>query len=196
MKATLMMMDICCLLLVGGTLTRFRFNPLRKGSFQGVQRFGKRFVRGKPQGPLLRPQMPKCQSGWPRPVRRENAKSVGHSTPPPTRSVPRPRHRRRCRLNCLALCASAWQAPKFPLLNKRRWPAVPPWRYETATKSQPDGSRELCPAFIAFPHPLALHMVWEQAPLLLPLLISVFAKFPSGLARFHSQRLKMEMPKH
>src|SRR5258707_15466736 len=47
MTTTLMMMDICCLLLVGGSLTRIRFRPLRKSGFQGVQSLGKQFAVGQ-----------------------------------------------------------------------------------------------------------------------------------------------------
>jgi hypothetical protein len=38
-----MMIDICCLLLVGDSLTMIRFRPLRKSGIQAVQMLGKQF---------------------------------------------------------------------------------------------------------------------------------------------------------
>jgi hypothetical protein len=44
MTRTLKMMDICCLLLIGDSLKRIRFRPLRKSGFQAVQRLGKQLI--------------------------------------------------------------------------------------------------------------------------------------------------------
>ncbi len=41
MTSTLTSMDICCLLLVVGSLERIRFGPLREFGFHAIELFGK-----------------------------------------------------------------------------------------------------------------------------------------------------------